>query len=96
MYRDTQELLFFTILVIALLGGYALTLGFGGCDVDEQTAIEVLQDEGYTDIEIGGHAYFSCGEDDALASEFTAKRGERVVEGSICCGFWIKDCTVRH
>lgn len=66
---------------------------------DEETSRRVLEDEGYTDIEIGGYAMFACSEDDNYRTSFTAVRvtpsGEhRVVTGAVCCGLW-KNCTVR-
>jgi hypothetical protein len=68
----------------------------GACNVPESKATRVLHGAGYSDIDIGGHAWFSCGGDDSLSVEFTAKgpSGDRV-EGSVCCGFAMKDCTIR-
>lgn len=82
----------------------ALLLWLVACTVDQETAEEVLADEGYHDVELTGWAPMSCSDDDTFKSHFRARRTvtepdgsrhERVVEGTICCG-WLKDCTVRH
>lgn len=74
------------------------------CNVSPETAQEVLADEGYHNIQLTGHAWLGCSDEDTFASTFTAQRWvisedgtrvERQVEGTLCCGFW-KDCTVRH
>lgn len=79
-------------------------LFFAGCGVSQETAEDVLQDEGYESVEVTGVALWGCSEDDTFASNFTATRrvlnadgttSLRNVSGTICCGWW-KDCTVRH
>jgi hypothetical protein len=75
-----------------------------GCQVSQSDAEDVLQDEGYQNVQVTGWAPFSCSEDDEFKSSFTATRtvlnpdgstSQRDVQGTICCG-WFKDCTVRH
>lgn len=72
----------------------ALTLCFG-CTVSDSKAKEVLRSAGYTNIEIGEHAWFACSEGDEFASKFTATNanGQRV-SGAVCCGI-LKNCTIR-
>lgn len=74
------------------------------CNVSDSTAQEVLEDEGYHNIHLTGHAWLGCSEEDSFSSTFTASRWvldeegnrtERQVEGVICCGV-MKNCTVRH
>ena len=65
-----------------------------GC-TDPESARDALSDEGYTDIEIVGFEVWGCSEDDFYHTGFRARRGDRVVEGVVCCGI-MKDCTVRH
>lgn len=65
-----------------------------GC-TDGAAARSALEDDGYTDIELTGYSFFGCGDDDTFHDGFRARRGDRVVEGVVCCG-WLKDCTVRH
>jgi hypothetical protein len=68
----------------------------GACNVPPEKAKKVLHGAGYTNIHIGGHAWFACSEDDTLSSEFTATgpSGDSVT-GSVCCGWALKDCTIR-
>lgn len=68
---------------------------FSACTSSESDVRRVLEDEGYMDVEVGGYAWFGCGRDDEFRNHFRARRGGRVVEGVVCCG-WLKDCTVRH
>lgn len=81
---------------LAILGLWLGATMIGACNVPEQRAKHVLEGAGYTEIEVGGHAWLACGSDDSLASEFTAigPSGTKV-SGSVCCGLIAKDCTVR-
>jgi hypothetical protein len=78
-----------------------LAVGFGGtlvgaCDVPAAKTKHVLEGAGYTKIEVGGHAWFACSGDDSLATEFTAVGPSgKHVSGSVCCGWAMKDCTIR-
>lgn len=75
----------FAIIVIASLAG---------CSAPER-AKRVLDNSGYTEIEITGYSPFSCGEDDTFSTGFKAKNANgKVVEGTVCSG-WFKDGTVR-
>lgn len=58
-------------------------------------AEEVLVSQGYTDIDIQGHAWFACSEDDTFKTRFeaTSPNGTRV-KGAVCDG-WFKGATVR-
>lgn len=72
-----------------------LTVLLAACGVSETKAKEVLRKAGYTNIEIGSYAPFSCGEDDDFASDFTATNPAGVqVSGTVCCGM-LKSCTIR-
>ena len=65
-----------------------------GC-TDQNHARTVLKKAGYSEIKTGGYAVFSCSEDDAYATSFTAKGPTGYpVTGAVCCG-WFKNCTVR-
>jgi len=58
--------------------------------------VRALKNQGFTDIRPGGYAWFACSGDDTWQTKFTATnpRGERV-SGTVCCGLFLKDCTVR-
>lgn len=66
-----------------------------GCTKPE-SARHTLMQAGYTDIQITGYSFFSCGKDDFYQTGFIAKgpTGMRV-EGAVCEGFWFKNSTIR-
>ena len=70
-------------------------LALSGC-TSESHSRHTLESAGFTNIEFTGYKMFSCGEDDRLRTGFRATnpRGRRV-EGTVCCGLIIKDCTIR-
>ena len=75
----------------ALLGAFILG---PGCTAPSRTR-EAAVKAGFTDVEVGGHAWFACAYGDDFATRFsgTNAQGHRV-EGAVCCG-WLKSCTVR-
>lgn len=71
------------------------------CEVDPDEFNRVLEDEGYTNIQSTGYDAFACSDDDQLSSGFTATRRmpdgtTRAVSGTVCCGLFFKNCTIRH
>ena len=70
-------------------------IGLFGCTSPSRT-VNTLQQAGYTEIQTTGYSFFSCGEDDAFSTGFTATnpRGDRV-SGTVCCGL-VKSCTIRY
>ena len=65
-----------------------------GCTAPDRTN-ETLEKAGYTNIQVEGYDFFSCGEDDHFSTKFTADNpaGQKV-SGTVCCGF-LKGCTIR-
>jgi hypothetical protein len=64
------------------------------CTAPDAT-VETLRRAGYNSVEVGGYAWFACGEDDMFATRFSATNGNGArVEGVVCCGA-IKNCTIR-
>lgn len=63
---------------------------------DEDGARRALKGAGYTNIEIKGHSYFGCSDDDHSCTAFEAigPRGD-VVTGQVGCGLIGKGCTIR-
>lgn len=80
------------LIAIGLAAGL---LFFAGC-TNEGASREALRRSGFSQVEITGHKWFQCGEDDAYSTGFRATNtlGERV-EGTVCCGRWSKGCTIR-
>ena len=77
----------FTVALIVLLCG---------CTNKDKT-VSTLESSGYSDVKTGGYSWFSCGNDDTYATNFTAKNpAGRYVSGVVCCGLLFKGCTVRY
>lgn len=59
-------------------------------------ARRALEGAGYTNIELGGYAFFACSRDDTLATSFkaTGPTGVRV-SGAVCSNLLIKGATIR-
>lgn len=63
---------------------------------DEDATRSTLGKAGYTHVQTTGYSWGECGKDDNTATGFVATNplGQRV-EGTVCCGFWLKGCTIR-
>lgn len=72
----------------------AAMVALAGC-TDETNARRVLEDSGYTDVRLGGYAFFACSEDDIFRTSFEARGANgRTVRGTVCKG-WFKGSTIR-
>lgn len=72
-----------------------LSLFLTGC-YNSSDAQKALDDAGFTNIEITGHAWFSCGKDDFYSTSFKAKNIHgKEVSGAVCSGFLFKNSTIR-
>jgi hypothetical protein len=86
------------------LGGLVLIILFGmmvsyliwiiNPPVKPDVATALLTREGYTNIRIGGYAWWSCSEDDYYKTKFTATKNGVEAEGVVCGGFF-KGSTIR-
>lgn len=89
----------FMIIVLALVViGFVVAGGAavfnGGCGAGDKGR-EALENQGFTDVQLGDHAWYGCSKDDSFNSHFTATNANgRRVSGIVCCGTW-KGCTVR-
>lgn len=57
-----------------------------------------LENLGYTDIQMTGVAWWGCDEKSDswfTSKKFTAQNNGKHIEGSVCCGLFLKGCTVR-
>lgn len=68
----------------------------GNCATPLPKLQHSLEQQGFTDVVVGDWDLFECAADDTISREFRAKntRGQ-IVHGTICCGYFIKGCTVR-
>jgi hypothetical protein len=78
----------------------ACVTGRGAC-VDASTATRALETQGYSAVRVvDRHNWFAswngCSEHDAVSFDCAAKNPVgREVRVNVCCGWWLKDCTVR-
>ncbi len=55
---------------------------------DPQAAYNAVDNLGLTDIKIGGHDAWACGDDYTYATQFTAKNAKgKDVAGVVCSGY---------
>lgn len=65
-----------------------------GC-TDEPRSRRVLEEAGYSSIQITGYAFGECSDSDDYHTEFSAKGPTgKSVTGAVCCGI-VKSCTIR-
>lgn len=73
-----------------------ISLLLTACNVSNATMLRVCEANGLHDVEPAGWAPFSCSKTDDLKTHFTAKNAAGTpVKGTVCCGYFMKDCTVR-
>ena len=77
--------------LVLLIGAVALA----AC-TDNPGALRALEGAGYTQIELGGYAWFQCdGKSDTFSTKFTAKGpAGKIVSGAVCSGLF-KGSTIR-
>lgn len=67
-----------------------------GCPASSSEALDALADEGLTDAELGGPVpiFSGCSDDQDWTRSFVAMRGDREVDGVVCCSLFA--CSVRY
>lgn len=71
-----------------------IILALAACS-DPKAAHRALESGGFSDIETGGYAWFSCGRDDGFATRFVARNpAGNMVSGTVCSS-WTKGSTIR-
>lgn len=72
-----------------------LALSLSAC-TDPDNATKVLENNGYTDIQMTGYSWFGCSEDDFFHTGFKAHSpANKTVEGAVCSGMFFKNSTIR-
>ena len=93
--RDSGPPLSAYVIVGVLFLGIVLCGPLSGSCSAGPDGEHALTSAGYTDVKLGGYAWFSCSDSDTFASTFTATNPAGAeVSGTVCCG-WMKACTVR-
>ncbi|WNM70147.1 hypothetical protein [Myxococcus phage Mx1] len=74
--------------------GIAALVFWVGCTNPDRTR-ETLHRAGFTNVQTRGYDVWSCSDDDAYATKFTATNpAGQTVSGTVCCGI-LKNCTIR-
>lgn len=69
-------------------------LMLSACGVNGDQATRTLRSMGYTDIKIGGYAFFGC-DKETFKSSFTATGVDGTKVSGVVCSDWFKGMTVR-
>lgn len=73
----------------------AAVIMISGC-TDADNAHRILENNGYSNIQITGYNLFGCSEDDFQHTGFTATGPTgKTVSGTVCSGILFKNSTVR-
>ena len=90
------------IIVIVIVIAFVALAGGRGMFVSEQVAIDTMETQGFTDVEVTGKAWLfvglrGCGNDDAARFEVTAtnSNGQRV-DCLVCADWPFKGATIRY
>lgn len=80
---------------------FTAALAISGC-VEPSRAVSAMESAGYTNITVTDRHDFApefagCSESDGVAFDVTATNpaGKRTT-ATVCCGYWLKGCTIRH
>lgn len=73
----------------------AALVTLAGCS-DSPATIRAVEGAGYKDVVTTGHAWFSCSDDDSVATRFEAtdQTGRRI-KGAYCSNLFFKGGTIR-
>lgn len=84
------------VIIIGLLVAMVVPSVLPGVGVDAPGATRVLEQSGYTHVQITGYRWFAGGNEDFYHTGFsaTAPNGSPVT-GTVTRGFWFKSNTVR-
>lgn len=59
-------------------------------------AQQLLEAQGYTDVQITGYRWFACSDDDTYRTGFTATSpAGKSIKGTVCAGLFFKGATIR-
>jgi hypothetical protein len=73
---------------------FLTTTLFLGCS-DKEGATNFLKKEGYSDITITGYSFFECSQQDIKSTGFIAKKGGKMIEGTVCTSMLLEKNTIK-
>lgn len=95
--KNLMIVLMLSVFMLSLSGCSSSGIGNPPLLTNSNLATQTLEKAGYSNIEIVGWDMFGCSEDDFSATQFRATNPVGVqVEGTVCCGFIFKKCTIRY
>jgi hypothetical protein len=66
-----------------------------GCTQADRSR-ELLEAQGYKDVQVTGYNFLACSEDDTYHTGFTAiSPAGRQIKGTVCAGLFFKGATIR-
>ena len=74
---------------------FALIFILCGCTNNSGTK-ELLEIEGYKNIQTTGYRFFSCSKDDFYHTGFSATKNNVTITGTVCEGLLFKGKTIRY
>lgn len=75
---------------------FVLVLLTGSGCTNQKDATRILQENGYTNIEMTGYRWFLCGRDDWYHTGFRATHyAQQPITGAVCSGLLFKGSTIR-
>lgn len=82
------------LFILAFVFGISFLL-FNPTAPSPEQFTQLLEREGYEQIQLNGYSWFGCGESDYYRESFTAVKNGQVVEGVLCKGL-TKGITIRY
>ncbi|TGJ99820.1 hypothetical protein EHO57_13735 [Leptospira langatensis] len=82
--------------VIAMVIVIVAILSIGYVDPENEKSRQLLEMEGFSQIQITGFRFLGCAEEDDLAIGFKAIKNGFTVTGTICSSFFGKGHTIRY
>ncbi len=87
-----MQLMFYAVIAVVCIGIFFA----GNCGSPDPKLKQSLEKQGFTKVSVGDWSAFECSSGDSISRAFTAVNSNgQQVDGTICCGFFLKGCTVR-
>jgi hypothetical protein len=92
MKRQSEEL---DILIVGSIALTFVAFAIIACYPSEESIINLLENAGYTNVELRGYRTFTCSEDDLYRTAFVATgQNNHLVSGTVCSAP-LKGSTIR-
>jgi len=68
----------------------------GACTVSPTDTRQALEEQGYSDVQLGGNSWFGCDSKDGFTRVWTATATNGARVKGVACGGWFKGVTIRR